>query len=271
MGIKNWLQKRKNSAPVLIKFEGGMGNQLLNAALYFYLENSGKKVYADLSYFEKETHVAEVGRKGEISHWPWQLGEFGIMQSQFQTLEASNKLKKTALILPDDGNKLQMVLNALRKDEIRMRFKIEENIGNILPNFQNFNFLCIHIRRGDYVNVASHMVSDEHFIQQAKMFSGLISNAVILSDSPISNEMQHAFSNLYTNIIFLDSTDAMTAHKVMRLSRVLVCSNSQFSMIGAALNTKALVLLPTQWLGKGEIERSSEEILKKRSPFMIMG
>jgi hypothetical protein len=115
------------------------------------------------------------------------------------------------------------------------------------------------------------MVSDEHFIQQAIKFSGLISNAVILSDSPISNETQHAFSNLYTNIIFLDSTDAMTAHKVMRLSRVLVCSNSQFSIIGAALNTKALVLLPAQWLGKGESERSSEEILKKRSPFMIMG
>jgi hypothetical protein len=71
-----------------------MGNQLLNAALYFYLENSGKKVNADLSYFEKETHVAEVGRKGEISQWPWQLGEFEIMRSEFQTPQASNKLKK---------------------------------------------------------------------------------------------------------------------------------------------------------------------------------
>jgi hypothetical protein len=271
MGIKNWLQKRKNSAPVLIKFEGGMGNQLLNAALYFYLENSGKKVYADLSYFEKETHVAEVGRKGEISRWPWQLGEFGIMQSQFQILEPPIKLKKSAVILPDDGNKLQMVLNALKQDEIRKRFKIEEDIENILPNFQKFNYLCIHIRRGDYVNVASHVVSDEQFIQQARKFSGLISNAVILSDSPISNEMQHTFSSLYTNMHFLDSTDAMTAPKVMRLSRVLICSNSQFSMIGAALNTKALILLPMQWLGKGESNRSSEEILKEYSPFMVMG
>jgi hypothetical protein len=271
MGIKNWLQKRKNSAPVLIKFEGGMGNQLLNAALYFYLENSGKKVYADLSYFEKETHVAEVGRKGEISQWPWQLGGFGIMQTEFQTLETSNKLKKSPLILPDDGNKLQMILNAFKKEEIRKRFEIEENIENVLPNFQKFNYLCIHIRRGDYVNVASHVVSDEQFIEQAKKFTGLISNAVILSDSPISNEMQHSFSSLYTNIHFLDSTDAMTAHRVMRLSRVLVCSNSQFSMIGAALNTKALILLPMQWLGKGESNRSSEEILKQYSPFMVMG
>jgi len=271
MGFKNWLQKRKNSAPVLIKFEGGMGNQLLNAALYFYLENSGKKVYADLSYFEKETHVAEVGRKGEISQWPWQLGEFGIMRSEFQTLEASIKIKKKAIILPDDGNKLQMVLNALKQDEISVRFKIEENIENIIPNFQKFNYICIHIRRGDYINVASHVVSDEQFIQQARKFSGLISNAVILSDSPISNEMQHAFGNLYTNIRFMDNTDAMTAHKVMRLSRVLVCSNSQFSMIGAALNTKALILLPMQWLGKDESNRSSEEILKEYSPFMVMG
>ena len=269
MGIKNWLQKRKN-APVMIKFEGGMGNQLLNAALYFYLENSGKKVYADLSYFEKETHVAEVGRKGEISHWPWQLSEFGIMQSEFQRLEPPIKLKKSEVNLLDDGNKLQMVLNALKKDDIRRRFKIDENIEYILPNFQKFDYLCIHIRRGDYVNVASHLVSDEQFIQQAKKFSGLISNAVILSDSPISNEMRHAFTDHYTKILFLDNTDAMSAHKIMRLSRILVCSNSQFSMIGAALNPKALVLLPMQWLGKGENGRSSEEILKDRNTFMIM-
>ena len=39
-----------------------------------------------------------------------------------------------------------MVLNSLKQDEISMRFKIEENILNILPNFQNLTVIFKLVR-----------------------------------------------------------------------------------------------------------------------------
>ena len=121
------------------------------------------------------------------------------------------------------------------------------------PEFIN-NYLCIHVRRGDYVNVASYLVDDNMFIELANKIAGLVSCIVIVSDSAIKDSFRNAICNVYQKAIFLDSVEPITAHRIMRNARVLICSNSQFSLIAAILNKRALVFLPKTWFGKGNSE-----------------
>jgi hypothetical protein len=270
--LKHWLRGRDNpNSPVLLRFEGGMGNQLLNAAVYFHLESQGREVYADLRYFDQRSRVAQLGDEGAVSLWPWQLDHFGIRQDRFQAYDPAIDSASAPALMPDGSFKLLLALHALADPDIRKHFPADGGIDRELHGAEDNGYLCMHIRRGDYVNVASHLVSDDHFVAQAIQFSGLLPCVVVLSDSPIPDETRSALQALYPHAHFLDQTDAWTAHRIMRHARVLVCSNSQFSLIGAALNAKALILLPMTWFGgDGMQEQAVEAALRGRSPFMVM-
>jgi hypothetical protein len=59
-----------------VTFTGGMGAQMISAAIYLSMKNDGLPVYADLSYFDKPESVAAAGKPGDCSHWSWQLDTF---------------------------------------------------------------------------------------------------------------------------------------------------------------------------------------------------
>lgn len=42
---------------VVVTVTGGMGAQIISAAVYFSLRNEGRTVYADLSYFDKAERI----------------------------------------------------------------------------------------------------------------------------------------------------------------------------------------------------------------------
>jgi len=253
--------------PTVVTFSGGMGAQISSAAIYFSMKNAGRHVYADLSYFDKPENVAVVGKKGDCSHWSWQLEPFGIPITSF---DASSFLdKRNADILQDDDvRRGELALIALAQPEIQGLFKIPDSVSDILPAEFMDGFLCIHVRRGDFVNVASHLVVDEEFIGLSRKFSGLVNSVVVISDSPIELAFRNAVSSMFKWVSFLDNTDAFTAHRIMRKARILICSNSQFSLTAAALNPDALVLIPIQWFGGGH--RHLEAPFSSRCSFQIM-
>jgi hypothetical protein len=170
--------------------------------------------------------------------------------------------------LHDGPQKLELGLKALAQPEIQKYFGIPAGVDDVLPPEFARGYLCIHVRRGDYVNVASHLVADGEFINLARKFSGLVDNLVVISDSPIGPDFRSALSSYFKRVSFLDNTDPFTAHRIMRSARVLICSNSQFSLIAAALNPTALVLIPKQWFG--ENERHIEAPIHSRSSFQVM-
>jgi len=252
--------------PTVVTFTGGMGAQIISAAVYFSMKNAGRPVYADLSYFDKPESVAVVGKTGDCSHWAWQLQPFGLSPASF---DASPGLtKRNADILQDGPRKLELGLKALAQAELQKFFGIPSGVGDILPEKYAEGFLCMHVRRGDYVNVASHLVADAEFIGLARKFSGLVNCAVVISDSPIGSDFRDAMSSFFKAVSFLDNTDAYTAHRIMRSAPILICSNSQFSLIAAALNPEALALIPKQWFGDGE--RHIEAPIHSRCLFEIM-
>ncbi len=262
-----WRQPAQKNRPTVVTFTGGMGAQMISAAIYFSFKSSGQPVFADLSYFDKPESVALAGNPGDCSHWSWQLDTFGLTPATFEP--SPGLTKRNSNILHDGPQKLELGLKALAQPEIQKYFVIPAGVEDVLPQEFSKGFLCIHVRRGDYVNVASHLVADDEFINLAGKFSGLVGSVVVISDSPIGTDFRNEVSSRFKNASFLDNTDAFTAHRIMRNARILVCSNSQFSLIAAALNSQALVLIPKQWFG--ENERHIEAPIHSRSSFQVMG
>jgi len=260
------IDRAKKSPFTVITFTGGMGAQIISAAIYFDMSAQGLPVYADLSYFDRPKKVAREGDKGMPSHWDWQLDFFGIAKNSFENLPVCEKAK--GRVISDGVEKLELSLTALAKEHVRQRFATELGLTDIDPRLGLANYVCIHIRRGDYTNVASHLVPDNDFIAIAKRLSGLVSTVVVLSDSALSASLRSEFSGYFEKAIFLDHTDAWAAHRVMRGAAVIVCSNSQFSLAASMLNPTALVAIPGQWF-EGE-ERAIEAPLRLRSPFALL-
>ena len=266
--LNKWFQRLSGpkNRPTVITFSGGMGAQIISAAIYYSKRRAGEVVYADLSYFDSPEHVATVGNPGDCSHWAWQLGYFGLERESFEA--PPEAVRRVANLVTDGPDKLQWGLAALAEPEVQEVFTISDDLPVTLPaSFAN-GYLCVHIRRGDYVNVASHLISDDEFIRQAAKFSGLINTVVVLSDSPISSTVQLAMSTHFGAVVCLDNVDAFTAHRIMRKARVFICSNSQFSLIAAMLNRSALVLIPKQWFSGDD--RVIEQPLQSMCSFQIM-
>lgn len=268
MSFLNLFRRSRKSKrlPTVVVFAGGMGTQIIQAAAYFSLRSSGHAVFADLSYFDTEAKIAETGKTGELTHWFWQLDQFGLRRESFVQNPAMNN--SNAEILRDGARMTELGLNALSQPDIRSRFVDATDIGDILPADVLKNFLCVHIRRGDYVNVASHLISDDEFVKLLEKFSSLSNCAVILSDSPIQSSFRDRVSAQYGNVYFFDDIDPYTSHRIMRRARILVCSNSTFSLTAAALNPNALVVIPKRWYAANDHEL--ETPIQTRCSFQIM-
>lgn len=269
MGFLRVLRSRSNrqDLPTVVTFTGGMGAQVISAAIYFSMQRAGQPVYADLSYFDQPENVAQVGQAGQCSHWAWQLGLFGLTPAMFETAPTLNP--RNANYVVDGPQKLERALEALAAPAVREYFRVPTDIGDVLPGWNAEKFLCIHVRRGDYVNVSSHLVSDDAFLALAGRFAGLIERVVVLSDSPLGEPFRAAMAARFPHTSFQDQMDVETAHRVMRNASALICSNSQFSLIAAALNPEALALIPKQWFGGSD--RAIEAPLHARCDFQVLG
>lgn len=257
-------KKRKtldpSNCPTIVVFAGGMGTQIIQAAAYFSLKQAGHEVYGDVSYFDVEARMAQVGEKGRATHWFWQLDQYGLTRDSFEVGGA--QVRNTAYIMRDGLEMMQLGLQALGTPEVQQRFMPSVPTNFSLPEVSKQDFLCIHIRRGDYVNVASHLVSDKEFLRLGRKFSGLIRHAVLVSDSPFETDFKQQMDQLFQSVSYLDKLDPYSSHWLMRQARILVCSNSTYSLTAALLNPKALVVMPKRWFGPNDqpIEAPIQEL-----------
>jgi hypothetical protein len=280
--------KTINEKTVIVVFSGGMGAQIFSAAIYFNLKLTGAVVYADLSYFDIEPIRATEGEIGKCSYWAWELDVFGLPINSFEQSKDKNnnlyifgsKLKKLSLLIKNllklksnnlhiirDGlEKLSLAVKALSKPEIAGLFKIPYNHN--CENFIKQNYLCVHIRRGDYLNVASHVISDSVFIKAIKPLRHLLDQIVVISDSNLEKNFKSQVSVMFKITSFMDNVDVATAHVLMRRSTILICSNSQFSLSAALLNPDKLIIIPKQWFGGKH--KALEKVIEDECSFQIM-
>lgn len=254
----------------IITFTGGLGAQILSASIYYYFRDIGSEIYADLNYFKQPESQAIIGTNTD-SHWKYELGEYGIPIDQFETKKYNRFLKYlNRYDVPNGAKKVKLALMALHNPEIKKLFKIPEQIiyecNGII---RNYNYLCIHIRRGDYLNVASHLVGENEFIDLAKSFADLVRQVIVISDSELSvqfkNNLEKHFNN---NCSYVIGGNLHVAHALMRKSKYLICSNSQYSLTAALLNdVAAQIYIPTNWFGNTHSDIQTE--LNKLCCFQI--
>jgi hypothetical protein len=259
-------RKPNQRRPVIVVFAGGMGTQIIQAAVYFSLKSQGRVVFGDVTYFNRPQDIAIPGEKGALTHWGWQLEHYGLFPASFDCPPPSLS-KRTAEILRDGERMISLGLNALRSSDIRARFTVPNNLQETFPELSTGDFLCIHVRRGDYVNVASHLTSDKDLLAVALKFARLCDKVVILSDSPIGVDYQAALSPLFNQVYFYDNINAISSHHIMRSARALICSNSTFSLTAAILNSEALSVIPRTWYGAKQ--RQIEQPIHECSQFEI--
>jgi hypothetical protein len=234
--------------PLVVTFSGGMGAQILSAAIYFHFEDNGLPVFADFSYFQNSPRTAKEGEKGEVSFWCWELDCFGMQKLQFLEMDKDEKQRRSSCFYLEDGKeKGKMAISALCKWGVRARFPIPSVKLPFDPS--ECAFLCMHIRRGDYINVASHLVDEEDFIKIASSFAMLVRRIIVVSDSAVGDRFLDKLKSLYSQVECYPGLDIVQTHSIMRLSSILVCSNSQFSFSAAILNEKCLRIVPKRWFG----------------------
>jgi hypothetical protein len=269
--IKNLLVmffSKKKPQRTVVTFSGGMGAQIISAAIYYYLKDTGNSVFADLSYFKNKVSLAVEGKIGEVSYWDWQLDIFGISPSSFEVSSESQDYQPQ--MLKDGVEKLALGLEALRVPSVKSRFAIPIDIETSALQCLEVKrkYVCVHIRRGDYINVASHLISSDDLVQIAIKFKNLVDSIVILSDSKIDDEVQKLMLENFSYVQTSDQLDARTSHVVMRNAAILICSNSQFSLTAALLNAKCVPIIPIEWYGSSD--RALQEVIRKTCRFQII-
>jgi hypothetical protein len=244
----------------LVFIEGGLGSQILNVLRFWNLQevNTGQNVKLDLSYF-KYTDRSNL--------WNWELGRYGIDLNQVARFESKSKLNKYRekfdyLNLNElNSNYWRTIRNKYIDRFSFPRELILEDLNRELKQKNLGDYCAIHIRRGDYLSVASKLVQFDEYLEVTSKIVGLLpQNIVLVSDSPISMQVISEFENILPErkVFTLDnpSLDPYFIHCTLRMAKVLITGNSTFSFSAALLGDDNQVSLsPNQFHSGKNSER----------------
>ena len=231
--------------PIKISYTGGLGNQILSLLAQRYLEFIGSEVSAQMNYFLDNKYRNRLINKS-LSVYEWELENY--MDLSIDMLMVESKSKDKSIKISDGFFKLYLAMEGAKNDFIVNNIKLKDypiNFSNGI-NLES-PYTCIHLRRGDYLKVASHIVSTSEVIKASSKFTNICESLIVISDSDL-NELDKnlIYSVGYKNVIPIISGDPLEAHQLMRNSKVLITSNSQFSF-SAAIFSSAIVLIPKKW------------------------
>ena len=152
-----------------------------------------------------------------------------------------NLFSSNPILISDGKTKIKLFTKAMRDEAIRKKFIHNDCEWLQVIEKENINFentCCLHLRRGDFVNVASEIVSYEEFINICKKLHKQKENIIVFSDSSKEDnlEFNNMLSSLFNKVYWLNNIDNKVTHQLMRKSSILICSNSQFSITAAYLS-----------------------------------
>ena len=148
--------------------------------------------------------------------------------------------EQNPVIIHDGPNKSRLFINGMNETVIKEKFSTNSiEWKSILKNnkIQFDNSVFLHLRRGDYLNVASHLISTDEILKICYKLPKIFKNIVVFSDSTESDNQKFVseLKKIFNNVKWLDGVDNLNAHKIMSEASFLICSNSQFSTTAAYL------------------------------------
>lgn len=242
----------------LTHIEGGLGSQILGVISFYNQQDKfgEKNAKCDLSYFSHQDRT---------SLWDWSLSSYGIQIEELKRFESNsrfNLLKAKRDFLTE----FEISQGYWQKSRAKYlsRFPInEQQLQIFLQKVSNKsileNFGAIHIRRGDYLQVASKVIGLDEYMQFLENIRSLLpALSFIVSDSLLTllEKQQLAKAiGIEREVVFLDGPgyDPFVLHCLMRTAQLLVTSNSTFSFSAGLLGKEGQVVFsPVEYhAGKG--------------------
>ena len=260
----------------IVPIEGGLGAQILGFILYEHLKtNSNEPIFASIDYFNQPSSIAKKG--GGVSIFPWALDYYGINTDCIDTDYIKPSLLKRLFLnsfeILRDGTpeRFEVLSKALQRDiSILFPIRSEENDQALkILNLDNYRSAVIHLRRGDYLNVASHLVSDLDAINIINKIANIgIDRIIICSDSKVCLDEFIRNCPRIKKWFILEGDNIFLSHALMRLTNLLITSNSQFSFSAALLNNNGLCIFPKKWFGSSH--ESLEQFFFKKSDWLVL-
>ena len=237
----------------LVHIEGGLGSQILGAITFWNLQEQlgEEKARCDLSYFSDEAQSNGL--------WTYELGKFNLPISEFKMFESKSKrnlLKAKRDFLTD--YELTYDFWEMSRSRYLRRFDYDRNkVFAYFTEMMELNpdepFTAIHIRRGDYLQVASKIVTVDDYVKIVRVIRGLVlGKVIVVSDSEVSDEdkskLQEALD--VSELVFLDAPelDPFNIHCLLREAKLIITANSTYSFSAGLLGRQGqTVFSPMQF------------------------
>ena len=283
---------------IIVRFIGGLGNQMFQYAFYKYLKENYKNVKADISdykYYKLHNGYElerifgiklDIASERELkkckdysfSHRCYlskiRRKIIGKKPNHIMEDEYSNtKLKKFDNIYLSGYWQGQKYLKK-NDDNIKTDFKFDgtNKLKKLLEKIKSTNSVSIHFRRGDYVNNkrtnAVHGVCKlDYYYNSIKFINKNVSNPIyyILSDD-IDWVKQNFKLDCHT--VYIDKnrdSEYYLDMYLMSLCKHNIIANSSFSWWGAWLNKNPnkIVIAPQKWFADTVKNKRTNKIIPK--------
>lgn len=265
---------------IIIKFKGGLGNQMFQYAFYrnLQLSNPKRTVIMDLTYFKKTNH-----KEFELTE------AFGIMPNEAKknthkiiVYFLNSKILQVYLRLfgnlpfyiRDEKNLLEgininPILSCFEGYFISESYFFSNRLliindfrtkmiptGSIYNNFLNqiktCNSVCLHIRLGDYVKSDIHNViqNQSYYVKSINYLNKLEKDIrIFIFSDDITQAKIFYFNKEATYINSEDFVDSHYEFTLMTNCKHFVISNSTFSWWAAYLrrDAKGITIAPSKW------------------------
>lgn len=269
----------------IVRFMGGLGNQMFQYALYRKLQYLNQSVKADVGWFgENIIHNGfeiskifrnidlEIAAKDEISSLSdISNGFFNVVRRKILRKYKTTHYKEKGLFFQPEvfemadnlyldgywqSEKYFFDIRNLLLEEFKFP-KIESEYNRkILDIIENSNSVSIHVRRGDYLNnnIYSNICSEKYYKSAINLIMKRINEPVffIFSDD-IEWCKERLFSEREKNIHFVDNNQGENSFidmQLISLCKYNIIANSSFSWWGAWLNNykNKIVIAPEKWV-----------------------
>lgn len=232
--------------------DGGLGSQILSILFFWSLQDSvgDNHVFCNLDYFDDKLRK---NKNGNIGLRNWKLSVYGINKESISIYRSKSRIiSHLRKINPNNEENYSAIDRKQYRQKYLNKFPINEKelekFYLSLPNFKiGQQHAVTHMRRGDFVQIASHVVPYSSYLNLISSLSDLLPNYLIFfSDSEVPEHFRESISEIVkerTTCIYIDDPEfnEYVIHDCMRMSNMLITGNSTFSFSAALLGREGQV------------------------------
>ena len=239
-----------------VRIDGGFGSQIICYMQYLTAREQDPSTKCDISFFlHTKSHEMFVS---DVTFREWHLDYFNISLDSLKTNEVRKDKYWFDTDFDDKGRQLAYFFERRIKGiEWKGIFPLAKETLLSLKGIGvdiELDYSVIHIRRGDFVKFSSLLITDNEILELILAVRPIITNKVFLIsddhfDVLFETKIQESLDGC--NLSFISGGDELVMHALMRNAKILITSNSMFSLSAALLQRKGgISILPKNFFGQ---------------------